>query len=292
MRSRSSAPPPWTSSRRWRLEGDDPTVLTSTAPTPSTATTRPRGCATRILRDRHCVFPVRSARSTSTTSSRPTRRGRPTRPDQPPEPRPAVSTASPRQDLHRLDPPTRPRRRLHLDLTPPEALARQRHRHPRHHRPLTPDAPHPNRAGRRGPAIDKRPQQPICLRAAGVAASISPPRRRRRRARAAASTARRRRRCGTGRRRCGTRAGRRSVHVRRRRSEATSANRSSSSHWNMPSDSPSYPSGTLTRRRSPVAATKAGAGAPARGVDLEPGVDDGEACGRVLRLGRAHDEDG
>ena len=192
------------------------------------ATTRRRGCASSSSSATGTASSPGAAAApgpaTSTTSSRtshPTRADPPARP--PPEPRPAVPATSPGQDLHRLDLPTQPRRHLHLDLTPPGALPRHRHRHPRFHRPLNPDSPRPNRARRRGHAIDHMragsPRGSLRVartRAAGVASSISPRRRRRRRARAGASAARRGRWCGTGRRRCGTRAGRRSVHVRPR----------------------------------------------------------------------------
>ena len=101
-----------------------------------------------ILRDGHCVFPwcgrdARACRPRPHRALRPTRRRRTTRPDQPTRPRAALPATPPRQDLHRLDLRTRPRRHLHLDQPPRPHLHRRTPRHQPH------DAPAPAPADRR-----------------------------------------------------------------------------------------------------------------------------------------------
>ena len=88
-----------------------------------------------ILRDRHCVFPW-CGRDARTSRPRPHRayvpmdEGGPPGQTQPPEPRTVVPATSPRQDLHRLDLRTRPRRHLRLDQPPRPHLDRRTRRHP------------------------------------------------------------------------------------------------------------------------------------------------------------------
>ena len=87
-----------------------------------------------ILRDRHCVFPwcgrdARRSRPRPHRRLRPSRRGRTTGPDQPTEPGAVVQATPPRQDLHRLDLPTRPRRHPRLDQPPRTHLDRRTRRH-------------------------------------------------------------------------------------------------------------------------------------------------------------------
>ena len=91
-----------------------------------------------ILRDRHCVFPWcgRDARRSDLdhiVAYVPPDEGGPPGPDEPTEPGALVSKAPPRQDLHRLDLPTRPRRHPHLDQPPRPHLDRRTRRHNPHH---------------------------------------------------------------------------------------------------------------------------------------------------------------
>ena len=60
---------------------------------------------------------------------------------EPTEPRPVVQAASPGEDREAMALRTQPRRVACLDLAPGRPLPRQRRRHPRPHRPLSPARP-------------------------------------------------------------------------------------------------------------------------------------------------------
>ena len=84
-----------------------------------------------ILRDRHCVFPWcgRDARQTDLdhiVPYVPPDEGGPPGQTNPAQLGAVVQATSSSQDVHRLDLPAHRRRHLRLDLTPPEALPRQR----------------------------------------------------------------------------------------------------------------------------------------------------------------------
>ena len=162
VRWRSSAPPPSTSSGPGSRTRRPPSsrCSTSTGDAVDQHDPPPRMREQVILRDRHCVFPWCGTRRPTLGPRphhplRPARRRRTTGPDQPPEPGALVPATPPRQDLHRLDLPTRPRRHPHLDQPPRTHLDRRTRRH---HAPRLRARPHPT--PRTEPRRTRSPPEP------------------------------------------------------------------------------------------------------------------------------------
>ena len=151
VRSRSSAPPPSTSS------GPGCTTQGQHPPGPRPQPDRRRRPARPTTVDARAGHPprpalrvplVRPRRPASDLdhiepTCRPTRAA--TRPDQPTKSRAAVPATSPSQDLRRLDLRTRPRRHLHLDQPPRPHLDRRTRRHQADHRARPPRRTQPRR---------------------------------------------------------------------------------------------------------------------------------------------------
>ena len=128
-----------------------------------------------ILRDRHCVFPWcgRDARTCRPRphhrrTSHPTRRT--PRPDQPAEPRTTLPATPPRQDLHRVDLPTRQRRHLRLDVTARRAVPRHGRQHRRARQSLSPARPASLRWWAPPASPTASPLMPMCAHSCGFGA--------------------------------------------------------------------------------------------------------------------------